>query len=372
MKNFNIMKILIINRNLGGGGKERRMVELLKGLHQRPDIEVHLVLLADRILYPEALNLVQGVHVLARKTKKDYRIFSQFYKLCKELQPDIVHSWGTMSSIYAIPSTKFLRIPLISGNIADAPARFSFLEKRLVRAKLTFLFADVILSNSKAGLDAYGAPASKSKCIYNGFDLNRANNLKTPEEIRQHLGIKTKNVIAMVGGFQDRKDYVTYIKAAVAVAQNRSDVTFLSIGDGPNLEACKQMVPENLKNNILFPGRMKDVESVLNSINIGVLTTNAAIHGEGISNAILEYMFMKKPVIATLGGGTPEIVHHDKTGYLIAPGDVQDLAHKITFLLDHPDRAIAMGEVGKAFVRNNFSLDKMIHRFISLYDEVLN
>jgi glycosyltransferase involved in cell wall biosynthesis len=82
------------------------------------------------------------------------------------------------------------------------------------------------------------------------------------------------------------------------------DICFLLIGDGENIERCKYLVKDLPTENIKFLGRQNDAESIINIFDIGVLTTNIRIHREGISNSIIEYMAMGKPVIATQGGGT--------------------------------------------------------------------
>ena len=86
-------------------------------------------------------------------------------------------------------------------------------------------------------------------------------------------------------------------------------------------------------NGIYFLGNQKDVESIVNICDIGVLMTNNLVHQEGVSNSILEYMAFSKPVIASKGGGTSEIVIPEETGFLINPFDVNDLAKKIVYLL---------------------------------------
>jgi len=61
--------------------------------------------------------------------------------------------------------------------------------------------------------------------------------------------------------------------------------------------------------------------------------------GEGISDAVMEYMALGKPVIATDGGGTKELVIDNSTGYLIKPESAKDLARKILYLLEHHETA---------------------------------
>ncbi|MCP4976132.1 MAG: glycosyltransferase, partial [Maribacter sp.] len=297
------MKILLLIDSLVSGGRERRLIELIKGFNEYPDVQLKLVVFSDKIHYKEIYELGVPVVILKRIPKKNPMVFYKLYKICRKWKPDLMHSWGTMSAIWAIPSTILLNIKLINGNVTDAPANMGFLDKKLFRAKLSFPFSKVVIGNSKAGLSAYKVPKEKALCIYNGFDFNRINDLKSKDSIRNQFNIKTAKIIGMVGAFFERKDYDTYFKAALIILGQRKDVTFIAVGDGPDLKKLKEMIPTHYNSYFVFTGLQRDVESIINVFDIGVLSTNAEVHGEGISNSILEYMALEKPVVATTGGG---------------------------------------------------------------------
>ena len=85
------MKILFFIESLRAGGKERRIVELLKGLKQFPDISIELVLTRNEIHYQEILQLDVPIHIIERKfLKKDPRLFFKFFRLAKKIKPDMV------------------------------------------------------------------------------------------------------------------------------------------------------------------------------------------------------------------------------------------------------------------------------------------
>ena len=109
------------------------------------------------------------------------------------------------------------------------------------------------------------------------------------------------------------------------------------------------------------------IESVVQIFDVGVLSTNTKVHGEGVSNAIMEYMALGKPVVATNGGGTPEILLDGETGYLVAPFTPIVMAEKIQYLLSHPEVANHMGTIGKQRIRSQFSLSGMAESYIELY-----
>lgn len=360
------MKILFIIERLGVGGKERRLIELLKGLKERDEYEMELILLSDWITLDGIQNLNIPIHVLERKHKKDVSMFFRLYTFIRKSRPDIIHSWSSMTSIFAIPAVKLLGKKLINGNITNAPPDLPVFSGEFMWSKLSFLFSDVIVSNSRAGLGIYHPPETKSRCIYNGFDFKRVFELRPADQVRDEFKVCTPLVVGMVARFTPQKDYESYIQAALQILSRRKDVTFLAVGGGSELERCQAMVPPEYSGRFIFTDYQRDVESLVNIFDIGVLST----HFEGVSNSIMEYMVLKKCVVATDSGGTSELVVDDETGYLIPTGSPAVLAEKIEYLLDHPEVRKSMGAAGRKRIERDFSLAKMTSEYIKLYQEL--
>ena len=360
------MKILFFINGLHPGGKERRMLELMKELKLKKEIEFELVLMNAEISYPEIFDMDVKLHYLIRKTKKDFSIFNRFYKICKDYKPDIIHCWDSMTAIYAIPACKLLHIKLMNGLVVDTPLKKNVLNKRWLRAKITFPFSDVIVGNSNAGLKAYSAPANKSFCIHNGYNFKRSTNLLDPKIIREQLNVHSKYIIGMVASFSKFKDYKTYYNAAKIILKKDHDVTFLAIGENTDSPASRELIDTQLRGHFRFLGKKSEIESFINAMDICVLAT----FSEGISNSIMEYMALKKPVIATSEGGTIEIVEENKTGFLVKISDEEDLATKMEMLLNNPELSIQMGINGKKRIQNLFSIDSMVNQIVSLYKKL--
>jgi glycosyltransferase involved in cell wall biosynthesis len=367
------MKILFVTNSLeSAGGQERQTVELLKGYVKKPNLDIEVVLFSKKIFYTEIYDFGINIHFIIQKFRKDPTILFKLYKLCLKIKPDIIHTWGPTSPCYLFIISKLLGIKFINEYIQNAPPRIRIFDKNWFRTKITFPFSDLIVANSKAGLDAYKVSNKKSTYIYNGFDFSRTNNLDDKRLIKNKFGINTKYVIGMVGSFQDRKDYHTYIEAGNKILNLRKDVTFLSVGSGHNLKYCKLLVKQLNKNYIKFLGSQKDVESIINICDICVLSTNYDIHGEGIANVIGEYMMLSKPVIATDAGGTKEIVIDGKSGYLIKNGDVEEMAEKIIILLNNSELRDKMGEWGRNNIRKNFGFKRLVDKHYELYLKLTN
>lgn len=362
------MRILFFIDCLYSGGKERRLTELMKALNEKPDIEFELVVMSNEIYYKEILDMNINIHYLIRKTKKDISVFQKFYNICKKYKPDVVHCWDSMTAVYSIPACKLLNIKLVNGLVVDTPVKRNILNKHWLRAKLTFPFSNIIIGNSKSGLAAYNVPKNKSLLIYNGFNFKRTDNLIDGNIIRKELKINTTFIIGMVATFWEFKDYKTYFAAAQLLLSRKNDITFLAIGSNTNSELSANLINETYKDQFRLLGKRSDIESLVNIMDICVLSTFT----EGISNSILEYMALKKPVIATDGGGTSEIIEDMKTGFLIRKSNPIELVEKIELLLKDPELCNKIGLNAQTKIRKIFSIDLMTDNYISAYKSIIS
>jgi len=357
------MKILFFTCGLGPGGKERRLMELMKELKTHAEIEFELVLMSTDVHYGEVFDLDIKIHYLLRSTKKDLLVFYNFYKICENFKPDIVHCWDSMTAVYSAFSCKLLGIKLINGMITDAQIPGSLFSSNKIRSLLTFPLSDIIVSNSLAGVYAYAAPLKKSRVIFNGFNFNRTQNLIPSEQIRNDLNITTRFVLGMVASFSVYKDYKTYYESAQILLDRGHDITFLAIGNETDSLHSKSLVKDEFTKNFRFLGKKSGIESYINVMDVCVLAT----YTEGISNSILEYMALGKPVVATDGGGTKELVIHNETGFLVQPSIPQEIANYVEQLLNSKEKRNEMGISGKKRIHEVFSIESMVHKFIDLY-----
>ena len=91
---------------------------------------------------------------------------------------------------------------------------------------------------------------------------------------------------------------------------------------------------------------------------------------EACPTVAMEAMHFKKAVIASDTGGLKELVTNGITGILTSPGDTEELANAICFLLRNPEKARKMGEKGYDLATKSFSLDAVLPRIEGLYEVV--
>jgi glycosyltransferase involved in cell wall biosynthesis len=366
------MRILHVIERLGPGGKERQLVELLRGLFAHRDIESFVAVMdQEEVRYeidPEHAQVIQ----LVRRGKRDLRLFKSLYELVSVMKIDIVHSWGSMCSIYAAPIAKLCGAAFVNGFVRDAPSHMTLWNKNYFRGKLTIPFSDIVVANSRAGLAAYRIPERKGLCIHNGFDPGRVSNLRDEAELRSLLGIASPHIVGMIANFTPRKDYATFVEMACRICRLRDDVTFLAVGTGETLRQVRDSVPQEHSLRIKFLGQRHDIESIVNLFTVGVLATNSRLHGEGISNALTECMALGKPIVATNHGGTAELVLEGKTGFLVPSHDAGVLTDRVLKLLNSPELANHFGIEGRRRVEAAFSFDAMCNAYLCLYRKVVH
>ncbi len=358
-------RIVMLIDNLGRGGKERRILELLKYLEQVDGYKILLVLFRDCVEYDDVFKLKNTkLIIIKRKIKKDVFIIFKLKKIITDFNPDLIHSWGSMTSVYSSLIAFIYKIPLLNAMVADC--YYPLLGKNRFRAFITFPFSDKILSNSFNGLTAYKVPLKKGIVIRNGVHIDRFERKDNVTDTKRKFGIVTEFVVGMVAAFHPRKDYETYIKAAVQIVKEYRNVSFLAVGDGPLLGKIKNMVPENLLDRILFLGKQDNVEEIINILDIGVLIS----YYEGISNVIIEYMAMEKPVIGSNGGGIVEIIDNEINGYVITPRNISELKRKIAYLLEHKELRKVMGVNGRKKIESGYNIEFMARQYIDLYQDM--
>jgi glycosyltransferase involved in cell wall biosynthesis len=361
------IKILFFIGTLGSGGKERRLLELMTYLNKSEDFSLYLVTKQTDVMFNNFFELkVKWISLSSKKLSLGS--FVEFYKIVRNINPEFIHTWGNKYTFISIPYRIFGKnVKLINSQITSAPPRLSWSERLISR--LNFYFSDIILSNSFAGIDAYNPPKSKIKVIYNGLNSKRFIDLPEKKLIRNKYGINTRFAIIMVATYSQNKDYNRFFNVGLALSKLRNDVTLLGVGYQINEEPYfkKAMaICKGFPNLMPVPGTA-EVEALVNACDIGVLFSNSQVHGEGISNAVIEYMALGKPVVANDAGGTKEIVQEGWNGFLIKNESPEEIAQKLNQILDHPDLMETMGKNSKERILRDFSLEKMGSEFENVY-----
>lgn len=220
-----------------------------------------------------------------------------------------------------------------------------------------------------------GIPRDCVTQIYNGVDVVRFQPRSGRDAAIFPPGFLPDDafVIGNVGRMQTVKDQPTLVRAYLRLLETspaaRQRTRLVLVGAGPLSPACLELLRAGKAEHLAWlPGERADVPELMRAMDIFVLPSLA----EGISNTVLEAMATGLPVVATHVGGTPELVDHGSTGFLVPPSDPAAMAQAILTYFDNPGAAACHGRAGRAKIEARFSWDSMVQGYMDVYDHVLH
>jgi len=158
-----------------------------------------------------------------------------------------------------------------------------------------------------------------------------------------------------------------FLRAGALVLKEFPSVIFVVIGDGPMMKELKCLtVKLGIDKSVIFMGSVSNPLDFIQAFDVAVSSSDS----EGFSNAVLEYMACRVPVVATDIGGTREVLKHMVNGILVATGDELRMAKAILYLLRDREKRLSMGILAQAQA-SNYSIEKMVFRYTDLYRHLL-
>ena len=362
-------RILHIIPTLDRGGAEKQLALLAAGL-PRVEFDVHVCALTRGGPLESDLRAAGvPVTVIGKRWKFDPRAYGQLERFIRQLQPRLVQTWLFAANSYGRMAARRAGVPCIvaSERCVD---RWKVWHELAIDRWLARNTARLVV-NSTGVSDFYtehGLPHEKFVVIPNGVEPPPPSNL-TREALLAELGLPANSrLIGAVGRLWPQKRVKDLIWASDLLKVIRDDVHVLIVGDGPQrqrLERYREVV--RIADRVHFLGARNDVPRLMPHFDLLWLASSF----EGLPNSILEAMAAGVPVVASDIPGNRDLVVPGETGYLVPVGDRAALATRANELLDNPERARAMGEAGRRRALDEFSVPRMIERFVKLYRELL-
>lgn len=180
-------------------------------------------------------------------------------------------------------------------------------------------------------------------------------------------------IIGLVGRISPWKGQHIFLEAASQVNRRYPHVEYQIIGaalfsESDYEEEIHHLTERlGLADRVNFMGFCDDVMERIKALDILV---HASTVGEPFGQVIVEGMACAKPVVATRGGGVPEIVEDGVSGILVPMSDANGMAEAILRLIERPDVAREMGERAYLRVSEYFSIDLTARRMEEVYQDV--
>jgi glycosyltransferase involved in cell wall biosynthesis len=365
------------------GGPATYVKEICEKLHQQHDITV--------VAFTDVKEPFQGTQLVSVSKRRPLPIrlikfFLAVWKTSKEAE--LIYVQNAMAAGLPVALVSVIRKkPFILKFVGDEAWERANQHKRTTKRLEEFL------------REPDGGLKTKLMMLVQGFVLRRASLVTTPsaylrDEIIKAYKINPENTAVNYNAAEKphllpfetkRKQYqiattarlvkhkgIEGIIEALSLVKNKfPETTLVVAGDGPEMENLTKLTKQlNLEDSVTFLGNISRAETWQLRKNSDVYVLNSTY--EGLPHTILSSFAAEIPTIATNISGTNEAVYHEKTGLLVEPGDVEELARSIERLFIDKILTQKLIEGGLKILKEKFSWETHLKNLNLFMQSVLS
>jgi len=171
---------------------------------------------------------------------------------------------------------------------------------------------------------------------------------------------------AFFGRFDNPEKSIDVILKAITKLENQS-ISILFLGKGAEEESIKKF-SESSQIEIAVLNSQSNVFDYYPIVDCVLLPSRI----DPFPLVMLEAGYFGKPFIGGNTGGIAELIEHGKTGLLVEPGDAEDLANAMLYVLEHREEAELMGKEFQKVIKSRFLAEHIIPQYESYYNNLLN
>jgi glycosyltransferase involved in cell wall biosynthesis len=288
--------------------------------------------------------------------------FATYFAVCKRYHPDLIYANGSRAAFYACIIGRILRLPVVwHCRIINTDKYLDFILTRLSKR---------IVVNSQATAKRFKERfQTKVTVVYNGLDLQslRENALKKPDQIRDDW-----KIILVVARISKWKRHDLVLSAFELIAESNPEVHLVCLGgrdaSDPKWWACLEQMTKRSRfsDRIHWMGQVDDVRPWYRNAHVLVLPSE----NEPFGRVLVEALACGIPVVATSGGGVPEIVRNGIDGIMVSDLKSDDIADGILKILDDKILGKKISVSGKQRAED-FSIEAHINQMTKIFQEVI-
>lgn len=348
--------VIFSDSSMNIGGQELQALQQIRSLN---DFGYKTVLLCKPRSAISVRAKEEGLDVFEVSFRNAFHIpsFLKIWRLLKCKRPSAIICHGSHDALICALVEKCARwfgsevIPVLRVKTYQHGYPLSFAYNHLFSTTITpsqFLRKKFLVNQSIS--------PEKIQVLYPGIDFSNLDKEvdALPTHVQAWLDLHPGPIISHGAILRGEKGHSVILKALGKVKKSFPNVRYLIAGEGqdrPLLEA--EVADLNLEDNVLLTGILQKIAPLLKVSDIAVLPSII----EPLGMFQIEAQYLEIPTIASSTGGIPETLVDQKTGLLVKPGDVEQWAKAIIWMLSHPVAGKKMAKQGRQFVQAKFSLD---------------
>ncbi|WP_258238916.1 glycosyltransferase family 4 protein [Arcobacter sp. CECT 8985] len=304
---------------------------------------------------------------------EDFKSIYKYYKIYKELKPDIILQYTIKPNIYGTIAANILKIPTINNiaglgtlfinqNIVTKVAKWLYKFSQKKATKIFFQNHDdfKMFVNEKL--------VQKEKCDVlpgSGVDLDKFQPVEKKYDGKFRFLLISRMLWA--------KGIEEFVDAARIIQQKYSNVEFQLLGHldmkSPTSISKEQMNIWVNEGYVNYLGISDDVRIEIANVDCIVLPS---FYREGTPRILLEAASMGMPIITTNNVGCRDVVDDGINGFLCEVKNSEDLAAKMEIMLNLTDeQRNIMGKAGRKKMVNEFDEKIVINKYLESIEGIL-
>ena len=312
--------------------------------------------------------------IIAERFPFDAGVAAQLGRVAQKFGPDIIESHSVKSHAVVFYSGLWRQLPWIAyhhGYTApDAKMRLYNLADCL-----TLRMADRVVTVAEAFASVLlgrGVSRERLSILHNAVETESATERGMPRnrsEVGKALSLSdSTSIVLSVSRLSAEKGVADLIRSFAVLARNRRTLALVIAGDGPDRKRLEDLSRAlGIAAQTRFTGHVVDPSPYYAIADVLAI----ASHSEGSSHTLLEALSAGVPVVATMVGGTPEIVIDNVNGLLTAPREPHAMANAIERILADRRLASRLITAGKKTVAERFTPAIRAERLIRILRDVL-
>ena len=297
-------------------------------------------------------------------------VLSSLFFLFKRKKVDVVitSSPPLFLGIAGVIMSKFKKVPHVFDvrdiwpNVAVEIGEITEQSKiyKLMRIVERFIYINssmltVVTKGKKETLIRNGVNRDKIRLISNGFDEEFLD-FPIDQHIAESYGLSNKFNLLYAGIIGIAQGIDLIIKAA-ELLKPYSDIQFVLVGTGVELEKMKNLVKEKGLDNVVFAGEQPhiNIRSFLHYSQVALVPLKSNALKDSVPTKLYEALGVGKPVILSASGDSEEVVKEAQGGLVVKPGDVNMLVKSIEKLYQDKNFYNYCIENSEKYIIDNYS-----------------
>lgn len=359
------MRILHTEASTGLGGQELRILKEAEGMRDRGH-EVILAVVRNGQLISRARDVGFTVYELPLETRW-YGLGAAWAltKLVRKHQIELINTHSSWDAWVGGITGRLTGCPVVRTRHLSTPTRRGLNSRLLYRT-----LADAVVTTCEETAQAIqlevGLTTAQCRSIPTGVvqsDLHVTEAQRNA--FRAQHGICDSDIVVgtacVLRGWKGIADLVTTAK----LLENQPHLKWLIVGDGPSRAVMEEQAKQlAIHHHFIFTGYLRHPQAAIAAMDLFVLLSTA---NEGVSQAVLQAAYLRRPLITTPTGGLREVCVDGKTGFLVPTHSPHTVAERIVCLAEDSELRQSMGRQGHQHVVDRFTMDHTLNSMESVY-----